>query len=210
MRLSMMVLTGVVAMAASSSAFAATVVNGTVSSVATFNPTVSLSSTKSTYRANNGNTIQISGTGGFAGIDGTTGKLNGTLSFSQVVGTTVAETVSNFFTFSDAKGGNYNFSVDSVTTNAFVNTAASKSGTLFLLGNVLNSSLGLTSTPASLTVQFNKTGNSAYSSALSLSVPPIAGGVPEPATWAMMVIGVGAIGGAMRRRQKVTTRVSFG
>ena len=32
--------------------------------------------------------------------------------------------------------------------------------------------------------------------------------VPEPATWAMMIIGFGAIGGAMRRR-KVTTRVAF-
>ena len=33
--------------------------------------------------------------------------------------------------------------------------------------------------------------------------------VPEPATWAMMILGMGAIGFAMRRRQKVTTRVSY-
>ncbi len=209
MRLSMMVLTGVVAMAASSSAFAATVVDGTVSSVATFNPTVSLTSNPSTYTANGG-TFNISGTGGFSGISGTTGALKGTLSFSQSVGNTIAQSVSNFFTFNDKAGSTYSFSADSVRTDAFVNDSATKSGTLFVLGNVLNNSLGLTSTPASLTVQFNSTGNSAYSSALSLSVPPIAGGVPEPATWAMMVIGVGAIGGAMRRRQKVSTRVSFG
>jgi hypothetical protein len=36
----------------------------------------------------------------------------------------------------------------------------------------------------------------------------LAGAVPEPAAWAMMILGVGAIGFAMRR-QKVTTRVSF-
>ena len=34
--------------------------------------------------------------------------------------------------------------------------------------------------------------------------------VPEPATWAMMIIGFGAIGGAMRRRNAVRTRVSYG
>ena len=30
--------------------------------------------------------------------------------------------------------------------------------------------------------------------------------VPEPATWAMMIVGFGAIGGALRRRQKLTIR----
>lgn len=32
------------------------------------------------------------------------------------------------------------------------------------------------------------------------------GAVPEPATWAMMIIGFGAIGGALRRRQAVRVR----
>ncbi len=31
------------------------------------------------------------------------------------------------------------------------------------------------------------------------------GGVPEPATWAMMLVGVGMVGGAMRMRRKVAT-----
>ena len=35
-----------------------------------------------------------------------------------------------------------------------------------------------------------------------------AGAVPEPATWAMMLVGVGAVGFSLRRRQKVTARVS--
>ena len=33
--------------------------------------------------------------------------------------------------------------------------------------------------------------------------------VPEPASWAMMMVGLGAVGYTMRRRKKVTTRVSF-
>lgn len=33
--------------------------------------------------------------------------------------------------------------------------------------------------------------------------------VPEPATWAMMIGGIGMIGGAMRRRRAVSTKVSF-
>ena len=37
----------------------------------------------------------------------------------------------------------------------------------------------------------------------------IAAGVPEPATWALMILGFGAVGGAMRRRQAVAAKVRF-
>lgn len=44
----------------------------------------------------------------------------------------------------------------------------------------------------------------------TLTISPVAAGaVPEPATWAMMLAGFGAIGFAMRRRSKVATRVRF-
>jgi hypothetical protein len=33
--------------------------------------------------------------------------------------------------------------------------------------------------------------------------------VPEPASWAMMIGGTGLVGGAMRRRRSVSTKVSF-
>ena len=33
--------------------------------------------------------------------------------------------------------------------------------------------------------------------------------VPEAGTWAMMIVGVGAVGATLRRRRKVSTRVSF-
>ncbi len=35
------------------------------------------------------------------------------------------------------------------------------------------------------------------------------GAVPEPATWAMMIGGMGVVGGALRRRRSISTKVSF-
>jgi hypothetical protein len=51
---------------------------------------------------------------------------------------------------------------------------------------------------------FNTSYNPGYEGVVSL-----AGGVPEPATWALMILGFGAIGGAMRRRQSVAAKVRF-
>jgi hypothetical protein len=111
----------------------------------------------------------------------------------------------------DAKGGKYNYSVSSVQTNSFVNKpGVASSGTPLTLGSIFNLGLNLASTPASLSIQFNRTGASAFSSALTLSVPPVGGNaVPETATWAMMISGFGLIGGAMRRQRKVKTTVRF-
>ena len=44
---------------------------------------------------------------------------------------------------------------------------------------------------------------------VTFAINPVAAAVPEPAAWAMMILGMGAVGFAMRRRQKVTTRVSY-
>ena len=37
----------------------------------------------------------------------------------------------------------------------------------------------------------------------------VAAAAPEPATWGMMILGFGVVGTAMRRRQKLATRVSY-
>jgi hypothetical protein len=46
---------------------------------------------------------------------------------------------------------------------------------------------------------------------LSATIQSAVAPVPEPATWAMMILGMGAVGFAMRRRQKgnVTTTVAY-
>ena len=41
------------------------------------------------------------------------------------------------------------------------------------------------------------------------SLVATAGAVPEPASWAMLILGMGAIGFAMRRRSNVRTTVSY-
>ena len=47
------------------------------------------------------------------------------------------------------------------------------------------------------------------SNAVLFSTTPFNGGVPEPATWALMILGFGAVGGMMRRRNAVKTSVRF-
>ena len=209
MRSLTLALTAFVAIPTANLAVAAPVPDGTVSSVATFNPTVNLSTNPATYSAMGGGTFEISGTNGFSAIDGTTGTLNGTLTFSNVVGVVLPETLSDFFVFSDAQGGTYNFSTTSVQTNSlFNNPGVSTSGTLYVLGSITDSNLNLlTATPASLSIQFNSTGRSPYSSALTLSVPPA--GVPEPATWAMLIVGMGMVGVALRRRRSTAMRFKY-
>lgn len=45
--------------------------------------------------------------------------------------------------------------------------------------------------------------------AFTVDVTAVAPGVPEPATWGMMILGFGIAAAAMRRRSSVTTRVRF-
>ena len=57
-------------------------------------------------------------------------------------------------------------------------------------------------------VRFDAFGN-LNRSAYDNIVVDAAGAVPEPASWAMMILGLGAVGFAMRRRQNVRTTVSY-
>lgn len=48
-----------------------------------------------------------------------------------------------------------------------------------------------------------------YIDDLQLGTADVAGAVPEPATWAMMLFGFGLVGGAMRRRKQQRSKVRF-
>lgn len=45
--------------------------------------------------------------------------------------------------------------------------------------------------------------------AMGGTLTPSTAALPEPATWSMMLLGFGLIGGFMRRKPKVTTRLSY-
>lgn len=56
-------------------------------------------------------------------------------------------------------------------------------------------------------VRYQSLESDAYQAESATGVGVVGGAVPEPATWMMMMLGFGLIGGAMRRRQKV--RVTY-
>ena len=58
--------------------------------------------------------------------------------------------------------------------------------------------------------QYRVNGNGTVSAfGPATSSPAATGAVPEPATWAMMMLGFGGMGYAMRRKNKVATRIKF-
>ena len=56
-----------------------------------------------------------------------------------------------------------------------------------------------------LSVYWTATGNASYGGNLTF----IPGGIPEPMTWAMMILGFAAVGFAMRRRNEEVARVRY-
>ena len=181
--------------------------DGTVTIANLYVPTVDLTSSPATYTATSGTTFQVLGTGAFDSVTGLTGVMDGTLLFSSTVGATIDQTVTDFFRFADGEGGFFSFTPTSVTTRTFnVTPGVTSSISLFLLGDTINTVRNFDPTPTSLTLSFNSTGGSAFSSSATLSIPP-AGAIPEPAAWALMIGGMGLVGGAMRLRKRT---VRFG
>lgn len=56
----------------------------------------------------------------------------------------------------------------------------------------------------------NAAANQPFLLSQRVNVRSVPGGVPEPATWAMMIVGFGMVGGAMRIRTIARRKVAFG
>jgi hypothetical protein len=97
--------------------------------------------------------------------------------------------------------------VETFVTNAFFYAVSNGGGLgvngFFPYGAQLYS--GDTSRPTLLTGSFALYGTSAHTDQQgTLNVTTTVAGVPEPATWGMMMMGFGGIGFAMRRRRQMT------
>ena len=57
--------------------------------------------------------------------------------------------------------------------------------------------------------QYRINGGGGISTLGNATSSPVNAAVPEPATWAMMMLGFGAMGFAMRRRQNMSARIRF-
>lgn len=196
---------------------AALIPDGSLSIAALFNPTVTLNQSGNSFIASHGVTNQISGNGGFAGTEGQTGVMNGMIKFGSKINAVETQSVLDFLTFTNDQGDIFHFDLESAQTTDLTSIGNSTSGALFLLGQMWEEDSDhhrfTDPTAASLTLSFNRTGDSAFAASASLSVPPGPGGgegaVPEPASWAMMVGGFGMMGGMMRANRRSRTSVSF-
>ena len=59
---------------------------------------------------------------------------------------------------------------------------------------------------ASITGTYTSTGPQNGTFVGSIDFPAITGPVPEPAAWGLMILGVGAVGGALRQRRRANVR----
>ncbi len=160
----------------------------------------------------------------FSGVfqDGRT--LTGEVAFEEA-GSVISQfknfnfTVSGFHTFRSLMGVSYNesagvnlYSIQSVFGDF------QKSGTIYLSflakkdGAVLKSIESTSLTTPSFYAEYNDFGATSnryniVSSTISQNVAVPA--VPEPATWVFMIVGVGAVGGMMRRKRSQTVQVGF-
>ena len=134
----------------------------------------------------------------FSGTAWKTGQLDSYLGISASPTNPIGAFLPVTQSFQPTADGFWVYQGDIGTVTLPSNSGASDS---FLL--TLNQSLGL----GSYAVAFIKQGDSYGATANSGAILED-GGVPEPATWAMMVLGFGAAGVAMRRSRRRTISVT--
>lgn len=118
-------------------------------------------------------------------------------------------------------GGALTGYADIYVVNGRVRFGAYTNGGMTAVGSSLTTGIGSfervtfsTLSPFNLVALYSYGGGAEYyidvaSASDSVSFGAATAAVPEPATWALMLVGFGAVGSALRRRQKVTGCVRF-
>lgn len=121
------------------------------------------------------------------------GNVNAVATISQTLATAAGQAYTlSYYLASNGSSSYFNASWNGhIITGSELNTPAAQPYTLY--------QFTVTGT-GSDTLAFNEQDNPSYLALDNVSLA-VAGAVPEPATWAMMLLGFGAIGFAMRRRQ---------
>ena len=131
---------------------------------------------------------------------------NGVL--SQAIGTTAGALYNFAFNYGVTNGGGQSLlvSVLDATTSAVLATqtvsTTSQSPQAF--------TLNFTAASGSSIIRFADVAtNNSTNQDIAIDNVSVSGAVPEPATWAMMMLGFGAMGFAMRRRAQTSARIRF-
>ncbi|RYG80508.1 MAG: PEP-CTERM sorting domain-containing protein [Alphaproteobacteria bacterium] len=130
---------------------------------------------------------------------------NGTL--SQTIGTTVGAVYSFAFNYGVTTGGSQSIiaSILDGATQAVLATRTVSTNSQAAQQSTFN----FTALSNSSIIRFTDfAGNDSTNQDIAVDNVSVSGAVPEPATWAMMTLGFGAVGFAMRRK-KVSTRIRF-
>ncbi|MCW6536417.1 PEPxxWA-CTERM sorting domain-containing protein [Sphingomonas lycopersici] len=150
----------------------------------------------------------LGGNTGFTGVDAASahsgtygayfGAVGSTGTLSQLLNTVAGQTYTVSFWLSNSGGPTDSFeaSIGNTVLQTFTNVNA------FQYFN-FSFTTPVSGSPSLLKFTFRQ--DPSYWHIDDISVQGLAGSVPEPATWAMMILGLGAVGAAMRRRRAATT-----
>lgn len=151
----------------------------------------------------NGTALVGNATGSFTGLDGT---------FASIADISLDAFANSFTTNPFISFGAVNPITVSFSNAAFTRSSLGTSVTISGIATFFNGIAADTNT-GDFTLAVSSQGGSPSASNFTFtgnaSAPAVAA-VPEPATWALMLVGFGGIGFAMRRRKsKVTTTVAY-
>lgn len=140
--------------------------------------------------------VNFNGGGSLTGTFTTSDDLSTLLDFS------ISTTANDYGWFGNFSGATYTLAdAASVLWSSTYGLSAGFLSPLSQIGLLFASPLTADGTQLALSDETVVKWNGGIRFATSGTVSPLAGAVPEPTTWAMMIVGLGLVGASMRRRK---------